>query len=193
MKKITSLIIALLISIVVWLLTFDLFFSYSRLNISLVVAIAAGIIAFLILRLLTKPQDTAPPLVWQFVIPILIAGGTLFVTSLITAPSCDNQAYPLIRCTRARVMPDEICVYKNGKIEFRTTAVPPGVTVKIYDFKKKDLYSETPDQPLDKPDYTGTNPHPIQARVKGDKEGYFKYSISCGDSDWSDPIIKVPH
>ncbi len=188
-----SLIIALLISLVVWLLTFDLFFSFARLNISLVVAIAAGLIAFLILRLLTKPGESAPPLVWQFVVPVLMAAGILFATSQFTSPSCSSQAFPIIQCNRARVAPDEICVYKNGKIEFQTTAVPVGVTVKIYDFKKKDLFGETPDQPLDQPDYTGANPNPIKAKVKGDKEGYFKYSISCGGSDWSDPMIKVPH
>jgi hypothetical protein len=188
-----SLIIALLISLVVWLLTFDLFFSYARLPISLIVAIAAGLIAFVILRLLTKPGESAPPFVMQLIVPVLIAGGVLFATSQITAPSCGNTAMPVIQCGPARVAPDEVCVYKNGKIEWDTTAIPDSVTVRIYDFKKKHIFGDDPDQPLDYSAYTGTKAtSPIRAKVRGNKEGYFKYTISCGGSDWKDPGIDVP-
>jgi hypothetical protein len=191
---IRSLIIALLISLVVWFLTFDLFFSYTRLPISLIVAIAAGIVAFLILRLLTKPGESAPALGYQIIVPVFIAVSVLFAVSQITAPSCGNIAKPVIQCGPARVAPDEVCVYKNGKIEWDTNAIPDTVTVKIYDFKKKKILGpDKPDQPLDYSAYSGTKAtSPIKAKVRGDKDGYFKYTISCGGSDWNDPGIDVP-
>jgi hypothetical protein len=188
---IRSLIIAFLISLVVWILTFDLFFTYGRLQLSLVVAIAAAIIAFLILRLSTKPGESIS-LGYQIIVPLIIAGGALFATSIVTAVSCGNTALPVIQCGPARIAPNEICVYKNGTIDWDTNPVPLGVTVRIYDFKKKGLFSETPDQPLDKREYTGVKGPPIHAQVKGNKEGYFKYTISCGGSDWNDPGIDVP-
>jgi len=186
-----SLITALLISLVVWLLTFNFLFTYGRLPTSLVVAIAAGIIAFLILRLSTKPGESIS-LGYQIIVPLFIAGGVLFATSLITAPHCGTTALPVIQCGPARIAPNEICVYKNGTIDWDTNAVPLGVTVRIYDFKKKDLFGENPDQPLDKPEYTGMKGPPIHAKVKGNKEGYFKYTISCGGSDWNDPGVDIP-
>lgn len=186
-----SLIIALLISFVVWLLTFDLFFSYGRLPISLITALGAALFAFMILRLLTKPGDSMPALRDLILAPILIAGVVLFVTGRITAPSCGNTALPVIQCGPARTAPNEICVYKNGTIDWDTNAVPLGVTVRIYDFKKKDLFGEEPDQPLNEPNYTGIKGPPIHATVKN-KHGEFKYSISCGGSDFKDPIIIIP-
>jgi uncharacterized membrane protein YraQ (UPF0718 family) len=51
-------IIAVIASLIIWALSFDFLFNYSRLLLSIVIAIAGGLIFFAIWRAIKKPSLT---------------------------------------------------------------------------------------------------------------------------------------
>ncbi|MCI0412846.1 hypothetical protein L0222_08615 [bacterium] len=189
-----SLVIALLVSLAVWFLTFDLFFPHSRLIISLVLAIVAGIVAFLILRAVTPPGLAGISLLsLQLIVPIVFAGVFLFAVSwLLAAPShCKNIENVTISCDPASVDKNEICVKKGGTI---TWNLPAGKRIKIHELKEQVFFFKWKDAdpiPFDQPEYESETS--IVATV-GDYGGYYKYSVSClgGPPDKKDPMVEVP-
>jgi hypothetical protein len=193
-----SLIIALLISLVFWFLTFNFFFSYSHWPISLVIAVAAGIIAFLLLRAWTKHRQlAAPPLIGQFVFPVAVVSLLFFASrEFLPYPEhCKLHETVKVSCGPASVEKDKkkICVRKGGSI---TWNLPPGKTVKIHELKEQSFpdfwnWDDADPIPFDEAEYE--NVTKIVANVL-DHGGYFKYSVSClgGPVDKEDPMTEVP-
>ena len=182
-------IIAVIGSLVIWALTFDFLFDYNRLALSIVIALVAGLIAALILR--PRP-GFQPGILIQLIIPAVVVAGVLFVASYVVPKrSCPGPVQVTISCAPTPTAPD-ICINRGGDIEW---IVPAGYTAKVHDFKKKYVFIYLKNDPLVSPPPEGNNQAPIQGKVRNDKDGKFKYSITCTQGTQSkiiDPMIDIP-
>ena len=192
-----SLIIALLVSLVLWFLTFNFFFSHSNWPISLVIAVAAGVIAFLLLRAWTKHRQlTAPPPIWEFVFPVVVVTLLFFAArQFLPAPGdCVTEQTINISCGPVSIVPSEedVCVKKRGKITWK---LPAGTAVKIYELKEQVVFWWKDADPIPfappQAEYEDTNEIRVTVRDYG---GYYKYSVSCldGTTNKLDPMVEVP-
>lgn len=198
---IKSIVIAVVTSLIVWAVSFHFLFSYYRLVPSLIIALAVGLIAILLLRgFLSKPGLAEPSLGLQLIVTgIVVFGGLAIASQFLRSGACGMLAKPVIYCNKPNVIPDEICIDKHGAIEWDTSQVPAGTTVKLDNFMKLDIWGNKPEKPVkcdDSDKCEGYKDKPIKAKVKYQAEGTFKYSLTCTDSNGNaevkDPMIEVP-
>ena len=193
MKK-SALVVAIVLSLVLWLLLFKFFFAFNRLWLSLAVIALSVVITYFVLKALTKRGEDSPSVLAQVIVPIVITVAAMFGASLGIQATCKETAQAIAQCGPARIAPDYDCLKK--KIEW-TIVAPTGTKIRIHDFKKIDQFgNETPDQPLELDPDEGVNTNVLEGKVKVDKDGYFKYSVTCTDSsgqkDTNDPMIEIP-
>jgi hypothetical protein len=181
-----SIIIAIVVAVAVWALSFDFFFAYKGTAISFAIAVAAGLVAGLILKALTPKVG-----IHIVVVAIVALGATFLASKLVHKEECNGVPPAKLSCGKAGVNPDCFVVNKNSTFTWDTSGLPAGATVTISKFKKKFLGIPLPADPLDAKSYTGNKNQNISAKVKN-KSGYFKYSIMCSPSDIKDPMFKVP-
>lgn len=192
-----SIIIGVLLSLVIWALTFDSFFDQSRLALTLAVAVGIGVIMSVLLTALKKPDASAPS---SGILLVVVALGTIGIlyglSVLIPARKCSQPTPPVVlTCGPAAANPVKICADRDTEIEWVTDNIADGITVKVHDFKRKRLlggYSKR--SPLLADPGAGNNNAPIKGRIKNDKKnhGDFKYSVTCTPGNTEDPMIEVP-
>ena len=194
-----TIIIGVLVSILIWAVTFDYFFDSNREWLSVAIAVAIALIIVVLFRALIKPGAMPPSISIQL---IVIALGTLVglfaVSFLLPTRSCPGPIAITVSCEPAAATPDEICADPGSDIEWITAGIPDGITAEIHDFKKKRKWPFPPkkESPLESDPPPGNNGKPITGKIKQDKKGEFKYSVTCtpegGQPDTNDPVIDVP-
>lgn len=185
-----SIIIAIVVAIIVWAVSFDFFFAYKGTFFSFGIAVAAGVIAGLILKAVTPNIG-----IQILIVAIVTIAATFIASKLIHKEVCYAVAEAKITCNPPDVVPDCFIVNKGTTFKWNTSGLADGVTVTISKFKKKLLGFPFPAHPLTADSYTGDKHKNISATVKN-KSGYFKYSLTCAQQgkpdDVRDPMIKVP-
>jgi hypothetical protein len=192
-------VLSVVISLIVWILTFNAFFDTTELTFSFVVAVAIAIIAAGVIYAMAKRRLTPLFASIASLIVGLITAGVLFTVSAITPPRVCQQPNPTveINCSRPiTVEPREKPCLNHGQT-ITWTLKDSDFTFKIHEFKSTRF--ERPwkdDQPLTEKSYTGGKNIDAKGQPRTDKSGVFKYSITCYPSNGSpytkDPMIDIP-
>ena len=181
-----SILIAIVVAVVVWALSFDFFFAYKGTVLSFGIAVVAGLIAGIILKAVTPKIG-----VHIIVVAIVALAATFLASKLVHKEECNGVPPAKLSCGHANVIPDCFVVNKNTTFTWDASGLPDGATVTISKFRKKFLGIPFPAHPTDADSYTGNNHKNPSATVKN-QSGYFKYSITCSPTDVKDPMFKVP-
>jgi len=180
-----SILIAIVVAVIVWALSFDLFFAYKGTVLSFGIAVGAGIVIGLILRALTPKIGLL-----ILIVAIVTIIGNFVASKMISKEECVVQE-PKLKCGSAGVTPNCFIVHKGESFKWITSGIANGKEVTIKKFKKKFLGIPFPAHPLTKDSYTGNNGSPIDAKAQN-RSGYFKYTIECPGGDIQDPMIEIP-
>jgi hypothetical protein len=192
----TSIVLAVVVSLIVWALTFDSFFDSNRFVLSIVIALASGLAVVAIIRALTGNN---PPSTGIQLIAVALAGAAiLFVVSkLVPKQSCPPAPITL-SCGPADANPQKRCLDAGSEVEWITSGIAPQFTVQVHDFKKERTWPWPPkkESPLVSDPPPGNSGASIKAKVRNDRHGKYKYSVTCtlqvGQPDTKDPMIEVP-
>ncbi len=190
---IKSIVLAVVVSLVIWALTFDLWFEYNRVLPSLGIALAAGLIIVLIVRALANSG-----LALQLIIVGVAVGLVLFAASkLFPQRGCTLPANRpiIVTCGPVDATPD-VCAKEGEDIEWVTSGVAPGITIEIHGFKKiRRFWPDKKESPLEADPTPGNNQNNIKGKIKITQENKgrkFKYSVTCTPGGTKDPMIEVP-
>ena len=192
-----SIVLAIVISLVVWALTFDSFFDSSRLVLSVVIALAAGLVVVAIFKALTKPDSHPPSIGIQLIIVALAGVAALYALSkIVPTRSCPPEPITL-SCEPADANPNKQCIDPGSDVEWITSGIPNGFTVEVHDFKRKRWpLPPKKESPFVSDPPPGNNGPPIIGKLRQDRRGNYKYSVTCtkegGQPDTKDPMIEIP-
>jgi hypothetical protein len=192
----TSIVLAIVVSLIVWVLTFDSFFDSNRLVLSVVIALAAGLAVVAIIRAVTGNNPPATGI--QLIVVALAGVAILFaVSKLLPKQSCPPAPITL-SCGPAAANPEKRCLDAGSEVEWITSGIAPQFTVQVHDFKKKRIWPFPPkkESPLVSDPPPGNSGSSIKGKVREDRHGKYKYSVTCtpqvGQPDTKDPMIEVP-
>jgi hypothetical protein len=201
MKRTTvlPLVVSIVVSLVVWAITYA-FIDQSWPLYSMAVAVAAGIISFLILLAFGNrafAQNTIFILTVSAVVPVI----ALVISLRFLLPTYTCNETPFTITCDPKGTKEECVKIRGGQRLFWNYAsnVPNNTPIKLHKFKKMTTGGSNRDDPFVQttPLY-GTSPQPIFADIDDsdpDNYGRFRYSVECTLGQQvveSDPMIDVP-
>ena len=195
---IKSIIIGVLLSFVIWAITFDHFFDHNRIALTLIVALGIGVLAGILVSALKKPGSTSPS---SGLLLLIVAAGTIGIlfgiSKIVSRQTCAQPTPPInVTCDPvAAAKPVRVCADRKTDIDWITKDVGTGIKVKIHDFKRKQWWGGyVRKSPLVSDPGEGNNSAPIKGKIKdtSDNHGLFKYSVTCTPGNTEDPMIEVP-
>lgn len=203
MKK-SLIIVAFVVSAIVWALTYSPSYywalpggAYTAYLVGLVGAVIGLFIALVIKKF--KPIR----IFWGI---FSAAVGSFLLLSLFMfrncAPTQGNDVQPVdIYCKQERVEPENIYVKKRAKITWTIHETEAGTKFKIHEIRHttdpvKRLRAIFGYSPTDNSKYEKLVTQKIEARVRQDRDGCYKYTVKCTSDDGVkhdiDPMIWVP-
>ena len=197
-----TIVLAIVVSLIVWALTFNSFFESNRGALSISVAVGIGILAGILIYALTKGNLTAAYATMSILAIAFLSGVLLYALSGILTGRVCRPPTPTVQIdcqTEITVSDNEPCLNQGKMITWTVKQKDYKFTIDEFQWTIWTPFGRIPmgkDQPLNKASFPGSDQHPARGVARNDKDGVFKYRITCippdGDPWDKDPMIDIP-